>query len=532
MNVEQLQRWQSEQRSTTNYSGDITGLTLTDPSLLTILGAGPTSAGVTVNRQNALRLSTVAACVNVLAQSLSVLPVEVRQRTGDRQTRSVPEHPLWRLLNLEPNPWMTSLDALAVAEWWRQVDGAGYMFVDFDGQGRPVEMYPLESRSTTMIRPGGGRPPVYQTVIDGVSFRFLPGEIVHIKGHTYDGLEGQSPIGFLRETIGTGIAARERASRTFANGGISGVIESEGKFSSPEARDEFLNHWRKAYGQLSQTGRVALLPSGMSFKSAGMTGTDAQLLEQAKHIRTEICGYYRVPPHMVGDMDRSTFSNIEEQDLFFVKHTMHRLVRSWEQELMRKLLTQTELAAGFYIRFQLDELLRGDIATRFEAYQKGITAGFMSRNEAREAEHWNVTDSALDNYLRPLNMDPEGQQQQPSAQRALMTEGEARSAQCSANPDAVQPVVRELVEVLERREARAGENRTEWWDAKHAAIAERQALPVFQTVARVCRAPEVSADDAVRRFLSARREAFTKGHELPELTARTVAELLTQETET
>ncbi len=543
MNVRELQRWHnaqavreskaagsdSETRNTTTYSGDITGMTLNDPALLSILGVGPTAAGVTVTRENALRLNTVAACVNVLAQSVSVLPIEVRQRSAQRQSRQATEHPLSTLLNLQPNAWMTSGDALAVVEWWRQVDGAGYMFADTDANGRISELFPLDSSATQLVRPRDGRAPYYHTVIEGQAFTFLAGEVVHLKAHTWDGIQGQSPIGFLRETIGTGIGARERAARTFANGGISGVIEYEGKWSSKQARDDFSAYWTKAYGSLERSGKVAVMEKGMSFKPVGMTGADAQLIEQSKYIRTEICGYYRVPPHMIGAMEHATFSNIEEQDLFFVKHTILRLVRSWEQELMRKLLTPQELADGYYIRFLLDELLRGDIATRFEAYQKGIQSGFMTRNEAREMEHWNVNDDALDKPLRPLNMDPEGTDpgtpSRPDNTRAL--EHGSRAAAAVAQRQALasaQPVVNAFLSTLDRREqqalkpaiARASGPEDlrayvcEWWEQKHVEHARRQAEPVFQLLAGLRGLDLETAGDAVKVFLEERRERLLR----------------------
>jgi HK97 family phage portal protein len=506
-----------EMRAT--YTG---GVRPTDPRILEIFGGAATSAGVSVTEENAMRLITVASCVGVLSDAVSQAPCKVVRIEG-RSTFDQPGHPLWSLLMRRPHPMITAISAIQCVEAHRQYRGNGYMWADYgDEPGvHPVALMPLDAASTSVqqIQTTNGTSWVYRTTVAGRTYTLLPGEVVHIKGHTVDGISGVSPIRqFLGETIGLGIAARERQAKTYANGGVSGVINFDGRFSSKEARDDFRRSWQEAYGSLAATGRTAVLEKGMSFSPIGLTSSDAQLMEDRKNTAREIMGFYRVPPHMVGDMERATFSNIEELDLFFVKHTLARLVRSWELELEAKLLTPDEVASGLRIRFDLDDLLRGDIATRYEAYAKGIAAGFLNRNEVREREGLPVSDDRLDSFLRPLNMEPEGtaQADTPNATRQIAHDDVPQiESERRADLDVMAPAVTHALGFAFRLERKGLESCSTaddalvWW-SRNAGKMARDIGPVFLSLALARRlegADEV-ARAAVARYLDDRRVAF------------------------
>lgn len=215
----------------------------------------------------------------------------------------------------------------------------------------------------------------------------LPEDVLHIPGLGYDGLVGMSPIAACRNAVGMGLAADEYGSRFLSNGATpAGVLETPTLIKDvSKLRDS----WEKAYGGTGNAGRVAILEEGVTFKPISMSPQDSQLLETRQYQLTEIARIFRIPPHMLQDLSRATFSNIEEQSLEFVKYTLNPWIIRWEQGMTKALLNADE-KRRYSIRFNVDGLLRGDYKSRMEGYRIGVSSGILSVNDCRRLENMDL----------------------------------------------------------------------------------------------------------------------------------------------
>ncbi len=231
------------------------------------------------------------------------------------------------------------------------------------------------------------------------------GQVWHLRGLSSDGLMGLSPIDLARESLGMALAAQDYGARFFANDAkpTGGWIEFPGSFKDNEAKKVFRESYQQAQSGANR-GKVLVLENGMKFHEVGVTNKDAQFLELRKFQITDIARLFRVPPHMIADLDRATFSNIEQQSLEFVMHTMTPWAERWEASIESELLLESD---ELEVEFDFANLMRGDAASRAAYYQSGIQNGWLTRNEARIAENLNPLEG-LDKPLRPLNMVEEG----------------------------------------------------------------------------------------------------------------------------
>lgn len=366
-----------------------------------IIAGAPVKSGVHVNEYSALQYTAVSACVRVLAETVAHLPLNIYERTENGQ-EVARAHPLYELLHYQPNSEMTSFVFRETLQAHVSTWGNGYSYIERNVQGRPLALVPLLPNVTWCERKNGRQQ--FVTKINGKEYIMDPADVVHIPGLGFDGLMGYSPIHLAREAIGLGMAATEFGARFFGSGAaLSGVLEHPGKLQDAQKLRE---NFSAVYNGISNTFKTAVLEEGMKYTSIGVPPEDAQFLETRKFQRTEIASMYRVPPHMIQDLERATFSNIEHQDIGFVKHTMVPWLVRWEQELSRKLLTADE-RRRYFIKFNVDGLLRGDQKSRYDSYHLAITDGWMNRNEARELENMNSAEG-LDEYLTPLNMQAVG----------------------------------------------------------------------------------------------------------------------------
>jgi phage portal protein BeeE len=298
------------------------------------------------------------------------------------------------------------------------------------------------------------------------------GEVWHLRGLSSDGLLGMSPIELARENLGMALAAQDYGARFFANDAkpTGGWIEFPGSFKDSEAKKVFRESYQQAQSGANR-GKVLVLENGMKFHEVGVTNKDAQFLELRKFQITDVARLFRVPPHMIGDLDRATFSNIEQQSLEFVMHTMTPWAERWEASIESELLLEGD---DIEVEFDFANLMRGDAASRASFYQSGIQNGWLTRNEARIAENLNPLDG-LDEPLRPLNMVEES----TAEDVALDTEQAEDPVQEATEPsDEAAARLRALIdssaERWARRIARAG--RVDEKDL--ALIAQSLAVPV------------------------------------------------------
>ena len=357
---------------------------------------GGTASGKYVTERSAMQMTAVYCCVRILSEAVASLPLQFYRYTDDGGKEKAVDHPLYFLLHDEPNPEMTSFVFRETLMTHLLLFGNAYSQIIRNGKGEVIALYPLMPDRMTVDRDDKGR--LYyeyrlssedSNLIQGKqqTVRLKPYDVLHIPGLGFDGLVGYSPIAMAKNAIGLAIAAEEYGSKFFANGAApSGVLEHPGTIKDPARLRE---SWQATFGGSGNANRIAVLEEGMKFSPISIAPDQAQFLETRKFQIDEIARIFRVPPHMIGDLEKSSFNNIEQQSLEFVKYTLDPWVSRWEQAMRRALLMPEEKKLYFF-KFNVDGLLRGDYQSRMNGYAVGIQNGFMSPNDARNLEEMDL----------------------------------------------------------------------------------------------------------------------------------------------
>jgi HK97 family phage portal protein len=372
---------------------------------------GGTTSGKMVNERTAMQTTAVYACVRILAEAIAGLPLHVYQYKTYGGKEKLVSHPLYNLLHNEPNPEMTSFVFRETLMSHLLLWGNAYAQVIRDGRGQVLALYPLLPNKMDVARSASGELS-YTYYRDSEESRINPNsgtvmlrrdEVLHIPGLGFDGLVGYSPIAMAKNAIGMAMATEEYGASFFANGANpGGVLEHPGVVKDPKRVRE---SWNTVYQGSSNAHRIAVLEEGMKFQAIGIPPEQAQFLETRKFQINEIARIFRVPPHMVGDLEKSSFSNIEQQSLEFVKYTLDPWVVRWEQALQQSLLLPSE-KHRYFVKFNLDGLLRGDYQSRMSGYATARQNGWMSANDIRQLEDMNriSAEEGGDLYLINGNM--------------------------------------------------------------------------------------------------------------------------------
>lgn len=346
---------------------------------------GSSAAGKSVNVKTAIQMSTVYACVRVIAETIASLPLGVYEATDTGSIKAV-KHPLYRLLHDEPNPEMTSFVMREVMLSHLLLWGNSYSQIIRTGRNQVVQLYPLLPDHMEVDRDSRGNLTYTYTTSSGSTVSLRPDEVLHIPGLGFDGIMGYSPIALERNAIGLGLAAEEYGGKFFSNGARpSGILTHPNTVKDPK---RLRDSWNSAYGGTSNSGRVCILEEGMHFETITMPNNEAQFLETRRFQVEELCRIYRVPPHMVGDLSRATFSNIEHSSIDFAVHTIRPWLVRIEQAMNRALFSDRE-KGRFYVQFNIDGLMRGDYKSRMEGYAIGRQNGWLSANDIRSLENLN-----------------------------------------------------------------------------------------------------------------------------------------------
>lgn len=385
--------------------------------LSSLFSTNRSSAGASVDKDSILTVSAAYAAVRVLAETVSTLPLFLYIRDEEGNRKVADGNPIFALFHRSPNKDMTPVQLLDAMMTNIVTQGNSFVQIIRKRNGHIDSLYPLLSDCMQVKADDNGNV-VY--VYRGKTI-LSPDEVIHIPGLSYNGFIGFSPLTVARQVLGLGIALDEHSSVFFNNSSIpAGVLEVDGSLSE-NAAIKLRNAWENNYGGSGSAHRTAILEGGASFKPIAFNAQDSQLLESRKFQVNEIARIFRVPLHMIQDLDRATFSNIESQSIDFVRHTIRPWLVRIEQGLNKALLGSNP---KLFFEFKVDALLRGDTQTRYEAYAKGIQNGFLTPNEVRKLENLNtVGQKAGDVFLRPLNMiqvSPEGEilhdgQQKPEA---------------------------------------------------------------------------------------------------------------------
>ena len=373
---------------------------------------GGSSAGKSVNERSAMQMTAVYACVRILSEAVAGLPLHLYRYKDDGGKEKAIDHSLYHLLHDEPNKEMSSFIFRETLMTHLLLWGNAYAQIIRNGKGEVIALYPLMPNKMKVDRGEDGeiyylysRSTDEANTKEDSSVVLTPREVLHIPGLGFDGLVGYSPIAMAKNAIGLAIATEEYGAKFFANGAApSGVLEHPGTIKDPKRLRE---NWNSTFGGSANSGKVAVLEEGMKYTPISISPEQAQFLETRKFQINEIARIFRVPPHMVGDLEKSSFSNIEQQSLEFVKYTLDPWIIRWEQSLSRSLLSPDEKKTYFF-KFNLEGLLRGDYASRMNGYATARQNGWMSANDIRELENLDKIPAELggDLYLINGNMLP------------------------------------------------------------------------------------------------------------------------------
>ncbi len=345
---------------------------------------GNSNSGVQVDELRALQTSAVYACVKILAETVASLPLHLFKKGKGGKSEMAEQHPLFSCLYEMPNDEMTSFEFREMMMTSLLLWGNAYAR-KIRKNGHVTELWYLKPQLMTVERDTqtGKIKYTYSDDITNQTYEYKPEQIFHVKGLSLDGVTGLSPISQAREAVGLSLATEEYGAKFFGNGARpGGVLEHPGILKDPEKLRE---SWNKVYQGTRNSHKVAVLEEGMKYHTIGIAPEDAQFLETRKYQVNEICRIFRVPPHLVGDLERATFSNIEHQSIEFVQHTIRPWLVRWEQAISRSLLDEKERLL-YFSRFNVDGLMRGDYKSRMEGYAIGRQNGWLSANDIRHLE--------------------------------------------------------------------------------------------------------------------------------------------------
>mgnify|MGYP001820131320 CR=1 FL=1 len=363
---------------------------------------GRSTTGIPVHPETALNMATVHACVRVLSEAIAVMPLVVYRRLEGGGKERARSHPLYRVLVEEPNPDMTP-------SVWKQTLmhhlltwGNAYARIEFDGRGVPTALWPLEPACVQRGRDLKSGAVKYLVTEGTTQYVLDAGEVLHIPGLSHNGRDGLSPVGLLRETIGLGLGLERFAGEALDNGAwMAYVLRHPGELED-ETFDRLRKSLKEQQGGIANSYKPGILEDGMEIQQLRMPGDDAMFLNLRKFEKREIASAYRVPPHMLADLEGgASYSSIEVQSIEFARYSLGIWLSKWAEECTRKLLVSSQ----FFIEFVVEALLRGDTRARYEAYRMGRDGGWLSVDEIRSSENYPpLPDGAGEGYLVPLNM--------------------------------------------------------------------------------------------------------------------------------
>lgn len=344
-----------------------------------------TTAKILVNEEKALSTSTYFSCVKVIGETMASMDLEVVEKVG-KATRANTSHPNYWLLHAEPSPYYNRFEWVQAMLIWATTWGNGYSKIIRDRFANAKELKILEAYDVTPKLTERGKL-YYEWLNEGRIEIIMADDMIHLKNFGTSGLIGFSTATLQRESLGNTIAKTQQEGAFYANGAkASGVLMTPGNFGLKE-RSNVEESFNKAHSGSKNRFKTIVLEEGVKYQQLTVSQNDAQFLESKKFDQTEVCGWFRMPPHKVGILDNANYSNIESQDRSFAKDVAVPWAIRFQQEIDRKLFFEGE--RGKYMsQFNLDDLIKGDIKTRYEVYNQGVQTGILRPTEPREAEGW------------------------------------------------------------------------------------------------------------------------------------------------
>lgn len=441
---------------------------------------GISASGQRVTSDTALQVAAVMACVRVISEAVASLPLFVYRQRPDGGKEKATDHPLFLMLHTRrgmPNRWQTAQEFREQMQAHVLLRGNAY--AEIRGFGSEIdELIPLHPDSVT-VEQLDNRRLRYKVQEDGTERKLSQDRVFHLRGLSGDGICGLNPIGYARNAIGLAIATETHGSNLFKNGAKpGGVLEHPGKLAK-EAALQLRQDWESLHAGSHNAGRTAVLEGGMKYHEIGMSSEDAQFLESRQFQVIEICRIFRVPPHMVYDLMRATFSNIEHQGLEFVQYSLMPWLQRWESGITKSLIADDD---NYFAEHNVDGLLRGDISSRYAAYATGKQWGWLSTNEIRGMENLNPVEDG-DIYLQPLNMVEAGEEPEPAQEPQQPPDERAQRVLAR---DAAERIANAEIRELSKRIDKASEDRGRWNEwvaqlfAKHQDYASQVISPICE----------------------------------------------------
>jgi HK97 family phage portal protein len=382
----------------------------------TVMRSVMSVAGVPVTADSALTFASVFACVRVLAESVSSLPLILYRRGPDRGKDRATDHPLYSILHDAANDDTTSQQLFESIMVNTLLWGNGCAQIVPAANGSVGELWPLLSKYLQISRKDGEL--IYDYSEPGRARVFQRWEIFHVPGLTLNGATGLSVLGYWRRAIGLGLVLDSFSEAFYEHGANPGVVIEHPGVLSPEAKENIINSWIEHHAGVENANRPEVLQEGMKLNTYGMPLEDAQFIELKKFQAIEVARLFRVQPHKIGILDNASFSNIEHQGLEFVTDSLRPWLVRIEKRTSLDLLLKQE-RRDYFAEFLVDALLRGDLLSRYQAYAIGRTWGWLNADDIREKENMNpLPNGQGSKYLTPLNMTPSAFDETPQPQSA------------------------------------------------------------------------------------------------------------------
>jgi len=379
-----------------------------DPYLVELLSRGTqTAAGTWVTPDTALRIAAVYRAVEVISLGVAMTELalykEIDRRLGKQRAY---DNPLYDLLHDSPNPWQTSFEFREMMTANCLLNGNAYAAITRRGDGVITQLAPLNPER---VRPYWSKGAVWYEFrpLSGQDYQQIAAdEMFHLKAFSRDGITGLSPIALMRESVGLAQAGEEFQARFFSNDATPPMVLTTPQVLDDEARKRLQQSWVEGGAGLPNAFRPRVLEQGLDVKTVGVNNHDAEFLNLRKYQVTDIARIFGVPPHMIGDLDRATFNNIEQLSLEFVTYCLTPWFERWTQALARDLMS-AKMRSSYFYQFRSEALVVADVLQRYQAWNAAILSGWINRNEVREREGFNP-EPGLDAFLEPLNVQPVG----------------------------------------------------------------------------------------------------------------------------
>ncbi len=446
-------------------------------------GTLATAAGMPIGPEAAKKISAVWACTRLLAETMASLPAIMYQRLANDGRQRATNHPLYDVLHDQPNNSQTAFEFVEMLTGHALLRGNGYARI-IPGQRGPVDqLIPIHPDRVQVERIPNGKLRYRITQPSGSPEVVNDEDMFHLRGPSDDGISGQSVITYARESLGLTLAAERFGARFFGNNARpGGILTKEGKLSK-EAGERLKSEMEWLHGG-ANNHRIGIFEEGLKWQEVGVNQKDSQFLETREFQAEDVCRWFRIPPHMIGLTSKATSwgSGIEQMSMGFVIYTLMPWLIRWQQAISRDLILAPKI---YFVEFLVDALLRGDLKSRYEAYQMGSTGGWLNANEIRQRENMNPRDGG-DAYMTPMNM-------QPSGQAALPAPAAGDHYQHLVHESAAR-VVRKEVAALSKAARRAGDDDLAWvaafeeFYADHAGfVAQTMRIPLQWAAAYVSR---------------------------------------------